>query len=162
MGSKINISVETGSESENIQVIIRTGKRTEQVENIIKAIEQCEYTDDKKVTVYDGDKVVLLDYFDIIRVFVENRRLTVCTEAGKYLSRLSLRDFEEILDESSFVRASRFEIVNLRKVTSFDMSIAGTIGITFEDGSETWVARRCVKNIQEKLSIMSKGGRNRE
>ena len=162
MGNKINVRVEVDPGMEETQVVIRTGERTEAIENMIKAIEQCEDTEGLKVTVYDGDRAVLLDKADIIRVYIENRMLTVRAESGDYSSRLSLRDFEEMLDSDIFVRISRFEVVNLRKVTGFDMSMSGTIGITFEGGGETWVARRCVKNIQEKLSAMSKGGRDHE
>lgn len=158
MGRKTDISVRIDPECENTQILIVTGKKTEKIDRIIKAIRQCEDGEDSKITVYDGDKIVMLDRKDITRVYIENRKLTVCTAQGSYLSRMVLRDFEEMLDDEMFVRISRFEIVNLKKAVSFDISIAGTIGITFEDGSETWVARRCVKSIQEKLKTINRRG----
>ena len=75
---------------------------------------------------------------------------------------VTLKEFEDILDKDCFVRISRFEIVNLKKVFSFDLSMAGTIRVIFDGGTETWVARRYVKSIQEKLNILSKGGGEHE
>ncbi|MBR6469240.1 MAG: LytTR family transcriptional regulator DNA-binding domain-containing protein [Lachnospiraceae bacterium] len=158
MSEKIKIGVSIDPECEQPQVLIKTAERTELIENIIKAVEQCARGGAPKITVYDGDKIVFLDEADIIRVYVENRMLTVCASQGRYTSRMTLKEFEESLDDEVFVRVSRFEVVNLKRVVSFDMSIAGTIAITFEDGGETWVARRCVGNIREKLSAISKGG----
>ena len=158
MSDKIKVSLRIDPECEQTQVVITAAEKTEMVENIIRAVEQCTQGDPTRLTVYDGDRVVLLKQEEIIRVYVENRMLTVCTASGRYRSRLTLKDFEEMLDGDIFVRVSRFEVVNLKKVKSFDMSIAGTIGITFEDGEETWVARRCVGNIRKKLSVVSKGG----
>ena len=162
MSEKIKIGVSIDPECEQPQVLIKTAERTELIENIIKAVEQCARGGAPKITVYDGERIVFLDEEDIIRVYVENRMLTVCASQGKYTSRMTLKEFEENLDSEMFVRVSRFEIVNLKRVASFDLSVAGTIAITFEDGGETWVARRCVGNIREKLSAISKGGRNNE
>ena len=99
---------------------------------------------------------------DIIRVYTENRRVVVSTETGDHETKMTLREFEDILDRSFFVRISRFEIINLQKVFSFDLSMSGTIRVIFDGGSETWVARRYVKDILSKLDNMNKGGEGHE
>ncbi|MBO4338210.1 MAG: LytTR family transcriptional regulator DNA-binding domain-containing protein [Lachnospiraceae bacterium] len=59
--------------------------------------------------------------------------------------------FEDELDNERFFRISQSEIINLYKVESFDFNLAGTIGVTFDNGVKSWVARRCVKPLRDKL-----------
>ena len=57
------------------------------------------------------------------------------------------------------MRISRFEIININWVSSFDLSTAGTIQVIFEDGSVAWVSRRYVRAIEQRLTALSgKGG----
>ena len=162
MDKRVGISFEVDPSCEFPQVVIRADKRTERIEKIIEAVERCVYADTSRIPINDGNSIVLLEQKDIIRVYTENRRVVVSTETGEHETKMTLREFEDILDRSFFVRISRFEIINLQKVFSFDLSMSGTIRVIFDGGSETWVARRYVKDILSKLDNMNKGGEGHE
>jgi len=67
--------------------------------------------------------------------------------------RLRLYELEERLRPFSFVRISNSEIINLKRVRSFDLSLVGTICVTLSDGSKAYVSRRYVPKIKEVLGI---------
>ena len=86
-----------------------------------------------QVTVSVGENAVSMDQKEIIRVYTENRRVVISSISGRYVTRMTLQELELLLCEESFVRISRFEIVNLKKVSSFDLSMTGTIRIRRTD-----------------------------
>jgi len=51
------------------------------------------------------------------------------------------------------VRISNSEIINLRKVKAFDLSLAGTIQVSLLNGTVTYVSRRYVPKIKQVLGI---------
>ena len=85
---------------------------------------------------------------------MESRKVRICTAGGTYDSKRSLPFLESVLNADRFIRISRFEIVNIRYIASFDFSIAGTVHIAFDDGSVTWAARRYVRAIQQALNSL--------
>ena len=99
----------------------------------------------------------LLSQRDIVRVYVEARRVRIGTEKGIFESHKSLSYLEQLLNPERFIRISRFEIVNIRKIASFDFSRAGTVHIRFDDGTVTWAARRHVRTIQQVLERIETG-----
>ena len=154
MDKKIEVNVVVDPLCEKPNVIIMTKENSELVRRIIDAIKNLDDVP-KKIMVYSGDKSVLLNRRDIFRAYIENRKLQICTESETYISKLTLYELESLLNEDGhFARISRFEIVNLKKISSFDMSVAGTIKIIFENGTMTWVSRRFVREIQNRLSIL--------
>ena len=157
---KIHIRLETDPSLRETEVIIRTGEKAEWIENLIHTIERCAEEQHPPVMAYKNDVLTLLDQQRILRVYTENRRLILCAENERYETRQSLRELEEALDKRYFVRISRFEIINLRKAASFDFSNAGTIRVIFENGTETWAARRYVQAIQQTLK--NSAGRSSE
>ncbi len=73
------------------------------------------------------------------------------TDAGHYAVKKSLTALEEDLNPKRFLRISQSEIVNLYKVRCFDINIAGTIGIEFDNGTKSWAARSRVKALKKLL-----------
>ncbi|MCR4793195.1 MAG: LytTR family transcriptional regulator [Lachnospiraceae bacterium] len=161
MDEKVSIRVETDPSMTGTEVIIRSGASPELIAGIARAIENSLNEEHPKIAAYDGNSVILVEQKDIVRVYSENRRIKLCTESSEHDVRLSLRDMEMMLDPSVFVRISRFEIVNLKKVTGFDLNMVGTIRVNFTGGSFTWVARRYVREIQNKLVNICGGGDGR-
>lgn len=151
MSRKVRVRLEIDPSCRETEIVIRAGQETKETEEIIQAVERCVGNEYPPVTAYKGDTLVLVTPNDIFRVYTESRKLIVCTENDRYESRQPLKDLEEQLDEGHFVRISRFEIINLRKVSGFDFSNTGTIRVIFTDGSETWVARRYVQAVQKTL-----------
>jgi DNA-binding LytR/AlgR family response regulator len=64
---------------------------------------------------------------------------------------MPMQDAETMLNPSWFLRISRYEIVNLRKVKYFDFSVSGSLYINLENGRETWASRRFIPAIKKRL-----------
>lgn len=157
---QIDIKVEIDPSLKESEVIIRTDQRTELIDQIVAAIERCTIKKYPQIMAISGEKKVLINQQEIVRVYTENRRVIFSTDTRNYYSRLSLRKLEEQLDPAAFVRISRFEIVNLRRVSGFDFSMEGTVQVHFDNGRFTWVSRRYVPIIQQTLGRLTKKGRN--
>ena len=72
-------------------------------------------------------------------------------EEERYVIPSKLYELEEELTQSHLIRISKSEIVNIRKIKSLDMSVSGTIKITMKNDHETYVSRRNVSKLKERL-----------
>ena len=151
MSKTVDIEIRIDPACHEPVVVIRTDKKTQEVENIVHAVENCMDGGYPLIVGHRGETMELLSQRDIFRVYVESRKVRICTENGTYESHKSLSWLEMQLNPERFIRISRFEIVNIRKIARFDFSMAGTVHIVFDDGSVTWAARRYVRAIQQAL-----------
>lgn len=157
MKETVNIEVRIDPDCHDPVILIRTDQKTQEVENIVHAIENCVESRYPLIAAYRNNTMELLSQRDIVRVYVEARRVRIGTEKGIFESHKSLSYLEQLLNPERFIRISRFEIVNIRKIASFDFSRAGTVHIRFDDGTVTWAARRHVRTIQQVLERIETG-----
>lgn len=153
MNEPIDIEVVIDEEYIDPKVMILTKEKTQQVENIICAIENVPDSGFSLIpaTSEDNEKLEFISQRDIVRIFTEGRKLKLQTDVQTYVCKSSLSGIEEVLNPVRFIRISHSEIINIYKVKRFDISIAGTIGVEFENGTKTWASRRCVKQIKNIL-----------
>ena len=155
MSDLLDIKLIIDKACEKLTVTIRNNERNDDVEGVIAAIEGYANKKIPMVPAYFKDSVVMLPQGQIFRLYISNRKVMVQTSGRVYEVRKTLRELEAVLDPDRFVRISQSEIINLRKVKSFDFSATGTIGVEMENGESTWVARRRIRDVKNALM---KGG----
>ena len=146
----MQVEVKIDETADQPKVIIVTPKITEEVNALVQTLSEAE---PKVIAGFHEDTVTVLDEQDILRIYSANGRVYAVLPSGEYVLRLRLYELEERLKSSRFVRISNSEIINLKKVRSFDLSFSGTICVMLADGSKTYVSRRYVSKIKEVLGI---------
>lgn len=146
----MQIEVKIDESASETKVIILTSKMTDEVTQIVKKLSD---ESPQIIAGFCGGEVVLLQQPDIVRIYTADSKVFALTEKNEYQLRLRLYELEERLDKKQFVRISNSEIINLKKVKSFDMSFSGTICVSLSNGSVTYVSRRYVAKIKQVLGI---------
>lgn len=151
MKSMVDIEVILDAQYTDPKVKILTKNRNGQVESIIEAIENVSGNDFPLISGNDGDTIELLSQRDIVRVYIQGRKVMVQTDEKTYTVSRTLTNLSEILNPERFLRISQSEIINLYKVKCFDINVAGTIGIEFENGVKSWASRSGARAIRDML-----------
>ena len=146
---KINVRFEQDSSLDTIEVTVRAAGRDEYVEELLSKLAY----DPTLITVSDENGVVkTISPEEIYFISVNGRTTDIVLENVRYSVKRSLQSIEEVLDSSRFIRISRYEIINIRKVKQYDFTLKGTLRIEFKNGLEAWASRRSIPAIRRMLS----------
>ena len=146
----IDVLFKKNPDLKNIIVTVSASETDEQVSFLMDLIKNSGGND---LFVFDSDgRLQRITEDQIIRIQVDNKSLRISTTNGEYRLRKSMQEAENMFRNSLFLKISRFEIINLQKVTNFDFTIAGTLRIEFTDGGLTWASRRFIPIIKQRLS----------
>lgn len=146
----MKIEVQLDENCTETKVIVVAANMSEEVQNLLRKLSAEE---SGVLSGFRGDRLEIVPEDKIFSVYSEQGKVRAKTEKGEYLLRLRMYELEERLDKKYFVRISNAEIVNLRKVRSFDLSFSGTICISFIDGTTSYVSRRYVGKIKKVLGV---------
>lgn len=146
----MDIEIKIDENYKEMKIMILTAQITEEVNEVMKRISS---TPLRAVAGYMDDTLILIEQEDILRVFASEQKVFVQTSEGEYTVKLRLYELEERLDKNMFVRISKSEIINLKKVKRFDLSFSGTICVEMEGNIITYVSRRYVSALKKILGI---------
>ena len=132
------------------KVIIVTDKVTDEINDILNALSS---KTPEVITGFYNDLAEILSPEDIIRIYSEGGKTFASASKKEYILRQRLYELEEQLTKHGFVRISNSEIINLKKVRNFDLSLSGTICVTLSDNTTTYVSRRYISRIKQVLGL---------
>lgn len=132
-----------------IDILICADAKDDDIETLVRRIKP---DTSQQFTVLDEyDRSCVLSEDEIHYITSDAKNVRIITGQNEYRARQSMQNMEKLLSDS-FLRISRFEIINLKKVIQYDFTIGGTLRIEFENGYETWASRRYIPLIRERLS----------
>lgn len=132
------------------KVLILTASMTREVQALIQKLSEQE---PQLLTGSREDRLEILEEGGLIRIYASGGKVLAVTEQGEYTLRQRLYELEAQLDSRWFVRISNSEIINLKKVKNFDLSLTGTICVKLSNGTKAYVSRRYVPKIKKILGI---------
>ena len=149
MKHRLKISFEADPSADGVEVTVRARERDGEIDALMERISG-EAQETLVVNVADGS-LIRISPKDVVSVSVNGKLVQIVTGSDRYTVRQPLHEFEERLEAGRFVRISRYEIVNLDKVTKFDFTLGGTLRLELAGGMETWASRRNSPLIRKKL-----------
>lgn len=145
---QVEIKIDENTGETKVIVIAKT--MSEEVSSIIKKLSE---ESSEVIAGFKDEKLKVINPEKIIRAYAADGKVYVLDEEGEYRLRIRLYELEERLSGKGFLRISNSEIVNIKKIKEFDLSISGTICISFKDGTKTYASRRYVSGIKRNLGI---------
>ncbi len=146
----MEIEVKIDSSRTEPKLVIITDKITQPIQELIRSLSK----DSPQFLIgFQDAHAKMLEPAQILRVYITAGKVYAATAQETYRLRLRLYEAEEQLYGAGFVRISQSELVNLRKIKNFDLSLSGTICVRLTDGTITYVSRRYIGKIKQILGI---------
>ncbi len=149
-GNQMEIEIKLDGAYKRPKVIVLTHQMSEEVHEIVKRLSREE---PQLLVGIRDDRLEVLEEESILRVYGQKGKVFAVTGAGEYALRLRLYELEERLDQRRFVRISNSEIINLKQVKSFDLSLTGSICVALSNGEVAYVSRRYMQKIKQILGL---------
>ena len=143
------IKTEINRVFKEIELHVCNSEENDNVKSIVRELH--EIYDQKLSGVDERGNRCLLKPGEIISAYAEGQKVMVLGPEGVYTVSKKLYELENELGNRHFVRISKSEIVNIRKISKLDMSITGTIKLIMRNGYETYVSRRNIQKIKDRL-----------
>lgn len=133
-----------------IEKLIKTVKDEDSIDTIKSFIKESEWKINK-ISVWKGDRVILIDVNDIVYIMADGRNTLIKTICGEFPSNQNLCDFERKLCNNKFMRIHRSYIINLEHVKEILPWFNNTYVIKMNkyEKDEIPISRKQIKTIRD-------------
>lgn len=105
-----------------------------------------------RLTVLDGERMVVLRPDEIYLIRVENEKTVVYTQTEHYNGGKRLYEFEALLG-SGFLRISKSSLVNGSYLDCVEPSFGGVMRLVLKNGCRDYISRRYLPALKRYLGI---------
>ncbi len=145
----MKIRSEIKEQYKEIEVHVCNNEMNDEVKNVMGSLHMF-FESSISVTDEVGNKC-MISPMEVYSFYSEGQRVIAMDKDKKYVIQRKLYELEEEYGSLYFVRISKSEIVNYKKIKSLDMSLSGTIKVVMKNGYETYTSRRNVSKIKQLL-----------
>ncbi len=149
----MDVKIELNEQYKQPEIIIRADKMTAELERVVRFIAETKDQDSFTLIGSLNDGLAILNPSDIFRVYAERGKVFAETENNSYEIKFRLYELEEKLNAKDFIRISKSEIINLKKVEIFKADFTGAMMIVFKNKQTSYVSRRYLKDLKERLGV---------
>jgi DNA-binding LytR/AlgR family response regulator len=96
-----------------------------------------------------GDDILPIDVGSIVSIAGADDYAEVSTRAGRHLVRMTLAQFETVLDPARFIRVHRSRLVNVEMIARAEPAGDGRILLHMEDGEMVQTSRTGAKRLRD-------------
>ena len=144
---KVNIQVDPAITDEYVEFHVR--KITDDVSRFAEIIEKS----DSILTGTDHyDRIVIINPDEIIALHAEKKWCRIFTDTADFSCRKRLYELEDLLGPD-FMRISKSNIVNIRKIKSVEAVFNGMMLLHMKNGSKEYVSRTYLPDLKSFLGI---------
>lgn len=149
----MKVKLEIDKRCEETEVTVRTRTMDDEVTQVMSYLTDRSRHRKTSIPGIRDERIVLLEPEEIYSIYSQGGKTFADTEEQTYEIKIKLYQAEEKLAKYDFIRIGKSEIINLKKVEYFEAGITGTIVIVFKNGKKTYVSRRFVKSLKERLGV---------
>lgn len=146
----MKIELDIDKKYDETSVVIKSRNITEEV---LEILEKLKNEKSQKFLGKKNDKIYFLNPNDIICFYSNEQKIFADTDEGNFEIKMKLYEIEEELKKMSFVRCSKFAIVNIEKINNIELSFGGSLIINLVNGRRETISRRYVKKVKEYLGM---------
>ncbi|MBF0713358.1 LytTR family transcriptional regulator DNA-binding domain-containing protein [Gemella sp. GH3] len=144
----MKIEIITDTNEEDLLIKIFTKNIDNEVQKVISLLNKYQ----SSIIGLKDNQAFILEEENIIRVYIENKKVFIKTTEDIYTSKKRLYEIENSLG-NNFIKISQSEIANIKYIKKLDFSYTGTIMLIFKNNDKSFVSRRALKNFKDKLGI---------
>ncbi|CEK37114.1 LytTR family DNA-binding domain-containing protein [Paraclostridium sordellii] len=145
----MKIDIDIDKKYKEIQVILKSPDMDEET---LEILEKLKTRKTKYILGKKEKKIYILDINEVYIFYSENQKVFVETNECKYEVEERLYEIEENLKSTSFVRVSKFAVVNMKKVRNIDMHFNGNLTMNLINNKKENISRRYISKIKDYLN----------
>ncbi|WP_297518930.1 LytTR family DNA-binding domain-containing protein [uncultured Clostridium sp.] len=151
----MKIDLDINDNYEEVTVVIKAPSIDDVVMDIMEKLKS-ESKKEKSIVGKKNQKVYILNPKDIIMFYSEEQKVLADTSEGSFEIKMKLYEIEELLAKTSFVRISKFTIVNVKRINNIELFFNGSLIINLSNGKQETISRRYVKQVKEFIGMEGK------